>query len=160
MVVKSVQWGIQWLRGYNFALFWPPATSTWTFLTLNVDKNTSSCPRSHWMSPYVYVIFIGYSLPGNENAKKEGYGREGSEYNRKVCLMDELIISRNRKYDGIIWWSWLVRHVEINLDMPRIPKMTEIRSSPKRVRVETCKRHEYYNTMGWHYFWILNLLHL
>ena len=49
-----------------------------------------------------YTIFIGYSLPGNENAKKEGYGREGSEYNRKVCLMDELIISRNRKYDGII----------------------------------------------------------
>ena len=50
----------------------------------------------------VCAIFIGYSLPGNENAKKEGYGRGGSEYNRKVCLMDELIISRNRKYDGII----------------------------------------------------------
>ena len=50
----------------------------------------------------VYAIFIVYSLPGNENAKKEGYGRGGSEYNRKVCLMDELIISRNRKYDGII----------------------------------------------------------
>ena len=33
------QGGIQWLRGHNFALFWPPATSTWTFLTLNVDKN-------------------------------------------------------------------------------------------------------------------------
>ena len=31
--------GIQWLRGHNFALFWPPPTSTWTFLTLNVDKN-------------------------------------------------------------------------------------------------------------------------
>ena len=37
-------------------------TSTWTFLTLNVDKNrdfldqlhtTSFCPRSHWMAPYV-----------------------------------------------------------------------------------------------------------
>ena len=30
--------GIQWLCGHNFALFWPPPTSTWTFLTLNVDK--------------------------------------------------------------------------------------------------------------------------
>ena len=27
--------GIQWLRGHNFVLFWPPPTSTWTFLTLN-----------------------------------------------------------------------------------------------------------------------------
>ena len=50
----------------------------------------------------VYEIFIGHSLPGNENAKKERDGRRGSEYTRKVCLMDELIISRNRKYDGII----------------------------------------------------------
>ena len=30
---------IQWLRGHNFALFWPLPTSTWTFFTLNVDKN-------------------------------------------------------------------------------------------------------------------------
>ena len=30
---------IQWLRGHNFALFWPPLSSTWTFLTLNMDKN-------------------------------------------------------------------------------------------------------------------------
>jgi hypothetical protein len=50
----------------------------------------------------MYAIFIGHYLPGNENAKKEGDGRGGSKYNRKVCLMDELIISRNRKYDGII----------------------------------------------------------
>ena len=49
---------IQWLRrGQNFALFWPPPTSTWIFLILNADKNwqfldhlpgtpptTSSCP--------------------------------------------------------------------------------------------------------------------
>ena len=25
--------GIQWLRGHNFALFWPPPTSTWIFWT-------------------------------------------------------------------------------------------------------------------------------
>ena len=31
--------GIQWLRGHNFALFWPPPTSPWTLLSLSVDKN-------------------------------------------------------------------------------------------------------------------------
>ena len=51
---------IQWLCGHTFVLFWPSPTSSWTFLTLNLDKNrvfgpptTSSCPRSHWMSPFL-----------------------------------------------------------------------------------------------------------
>ena len=44
------QEGIQWLRWHYFALFSPKGTSTMTFLTLNVDRNsdfltTSSCPR-------------------------------------------------------------------------------------------------------------------
>ena len=30
---------IQWLSGQNFDILWPPATSKWTFLALNVYKN-------------------------------------------------------------------------------------------------------------------------
>ena len=30
---------IQWLSGHNFDILWPPATSKWTFLALNVYKN-------------------------------------------------------------------------------------------------------------------------
>ena len=30
---------IQWLHGYNVALFWRPITFTWTYLTLKMDEN-------------------------------------------------------------------------------------------------------------------------
>ena len=35
---------IPWLRGHNFALFWPPPTSTWTFLTLWTKKASFGPP--------------------------------------------------------------------------------------------------------------------
>ena len=63
----------KWQLGHNFALFWPPSTAMWTFLTLNGDKNrdffgpptTSSCPRSHWLPPTddsKYIKKAGWSI--------------------------------------------------------------------------------------------------
>ena len=54
---------IQWLRGHNFALFWPPLTSTWTFVTLEVDKNRDFL--DHLPHLFVYVV--------NECAVNESY---------------------------------------------------------------------------------------
>ena len=46
--------GMQWLRGHNFALFWPPPTSMWTFLTLNVDKKRDFL--DHLPPLFVHVV--------------------------------------------------------------------------------------------------------
>ena len=45
---------IQWLHGHNFAIFWPPPTSTWTFLTLNMDKNWHFWTT--YQLPFVHVV--------------------------------------------------------------------------------------------------------
>ena len=57
----------------QFSPFWLSLTSTWTFLTLNVDKNkqvfynlpTSCCPRSFWMNPCCSMVaIVSYTCRG------------------------------------------------------------------------------------------------
>ena len=91
--------GIQWLCGHNFVLFWPPPTSTWTFLTLNVDKNRDfldhlppllvhvviECPLTkQTLHEYRYLYFYGWSIILTSSGKRtKKFDRTQGLYSRK-----------------------------------------------------------------------------